>query len=112
MSKHILWVSRHPPLESQINELNRLFGDVLVSIDPTPFENAQAIIERAKNYDEIVMVAPLSVIAEVCKLGIKPLWAEMEQTSWKNKEVKQRNKYLKFKKFYRIVGVDVKKEEV
>jgi hypothetical protein len=78
----ILWLSRHQPLASQIRELQRIYGnDVEVRVDARPFGDAADIAQRFRGSGaaEIVVVAPLSVIAALVSQGIRPLWAEMEQ---------------------------------
>lgn len=79
----ILWVSRHQPLPRQLAELERLFGTVQVTQDPKPFSSAEDIVRRFQQagYDDIVVVAPLSVLARLIDLGIRPLWADMERVS-------------------------------
>ena len=53
-------MSRHQPLQSQVDELDRIFGGCEVVQDPNPFEDAADIIKRYEDggYDEIVVVAP------------------------------------------------------
>ena len=48
-------------------------------VDPFPFGSADDIVRRMKEVKAnlALTVAPLSVIAELCKRGIKPLWAQM-----------------------------------
>jgi hypothetical protein len=108
-------MSRHEPLPSQIRELKHLFGDdVVIEQDPNPFANADDIVQRFKTSgaDELVVVAPLSVIAELVKRGIKPLWAEMKQVDANEAETEAAGRYYKFVKFRRIVGVEIKFEEL
>ena len=115
MGKKILWLSRHNPLPSQISELKRIFGkDVEVVIDPQPFDNAEDIALRFKNggYDEMVVVAPLSVIQRLTELGIKPLWAEMKRVSKEEAETEVSGRYYKFIKFKRIKGIKIEFEEL
>lgn len=79
MSKKILWMSRHEPHRRQIETLQNMFGrDTVVEQDPRPFDDARQIAKRFREggYDDIVIVAPLSVIAVLCTEGIKPLWSE------------------------------------
>lgn len=88
-SKRIVWFSRHEPLESQIKELKRLFGEETEIIqDPKPFSSAEEVAKRYKEMggDDMVVVAPLSVLGKLCQLGIKPLWADMEVVDPKNAE--------------------------
>jgi hypothetical protein len=78
--KKILWMSRHPWLKSQEEELKRIFGDIKIEQISMPFMSAEKVVEIYKKggYDEMVIVAPLSVIAKITEMGIKPLWADME----------------------------------
>ena len=61
----ILWLSQHPPLEIQTEALQARFGEVEIVRDVNPFSSAEEIAERYKggNYDDMVVVAPLSVIS-------------------------------------------------
>jgi len=117
----IYWVSRHDPLPAQRRELERLFGPgVEVQQDPRPFSNAEDIAARVKaaGADEVVVVAPLSVIQRLTELGIRPLWAEMEaipakgdlDPEWETDAPGGRR--YRFRRFRRIVGVKVEFEEV
>lgn len=77
--KRILWMSRHEPHEAQLAELRRLFGDdVVVEQESRPFDSAEAIARRYRSgrCDDLVVVAPLSVLDHLCRMGLKPLWAE------------------------------------
>ena len=110
MGKKILWLSRHNPLPSQISELKRIFGeDTIVIQDPNPFSNAEEIVERFKSggYDEMVVVAPLTVIKKLTELGIKPLWAEMKLCPKEEAETCVSGRYYKFVKFKRIMDVKI-----
>jgi len=78
----ILWLSRHEPLPRQIEALRQLYGDrVEVVQDVSPFRGADDIAERIRRggYDDVLVVAPLSVIHQLTQRGIYPLWAEMER---------------------------------
>ena len=115
MVKKILWLSRHFPLPSQIKELNRIFGETVdVTVDPDPFSNAEDIVNRFKigNFDDIVVVAPLSVIQRLTELGIKPLWAEMKRVSKEEAETEVSGRYYRFIKFKRIKGIKIEFEEL
>ncbi len=80
MSPVVIWMSRHAPRASQISALNALYPGVKVLQDPNPFGDARDIVDRYRKSGavDMVIVAPLAVIAELVKLGIRPLWAEME----------------------------------
>jgi hypothetical protein len=90
--KRIVWFSRNEPLPSQIAELKRLYGeDCEVLKDQKPLSSAEDVVRRFRmnEGDEMVTVAPMSVIKEICKLGVEPLWAEMEQITdpWNRDDV-------------------------
>jgi hypothetical protein len=112
--KKILWMSRHPWLKSQEEELKRIFGEVKIKQIPTPFMSAEKVVEIYKKggYDEMVIVAPLSVIAKITEMGIKPLWAEMEIVSKKEAEVEAAGRYYRFVKFRRIKKVKMEFEDL
>jgi len=76
----ILWLSRHSPLPAQIKELKKKFGDVQIIQYNKKVRDSQHVLELMRKYeaDEIVAVLPLSIIARLCELGIKPLYMEME----------------------------------
>jgi len=116
MMKKVYWLSRHEPLKSQISELKRLFGDdVEIIQDPQPFSSADDIIERfrASGADELLVVAPLSVIAQLVQRGIKPLWAEMAVVSSpKDAEVEVAGRYYRFVRFRRVSAIQIVFEEV
>ncbi|MFA6131985.1 MAG: hypothetical protein WC702_02880 [Patescibacteria group bacterium] len=83
MAKRILWMSQHEPLPSQLAALAAMFGtDVVVEKDPRPFDSAEIIVRRFRSggFDDLVVVAPLSVIDHLVRNGVKPLWAEMVET--------------------------------
>lgn len=82
MPKKVLWVSQHTMQGVQMGALRRMYGsDVRVDEDTRPFDNAQTIIKRFRDggYDDVIVVAPYSVLDHMCKLGLKPLWALAEQ---------------------------------
>jgi hypothetical protein len=111
----IVWFSRHEPIPSQIAELKRLFGDDIEIIqDPKPFSSAEEIVERFRTMegDEMVVVAPLSVMGRLCDLGIKPLWAEMEQVPVEEAEVIANGRGYRFVRFRRVKRLSLEFEEV
>ncbi|MEM1554871.1 MAG: hypothetical protein QXU09_04435 [Thermoproteota archaeon] len=113
--KRILWVSRHPVLPSQLNALRKLFGEVSVDIflQHLPYLSAEEIVNHIKagGYDEVVVVAPLSVIAKLCELGVKPLWAEMEQVPPELSETQVNGRFYRFKRFRRIKEIKIEYED-
>lgn len=110
----IIWFSRHDPLECQKKELEKIFGKVELLIDTQPFSNADSIVERFKlaEADEMVTVAPLSVIEQLCKRGIEPLFAEMKVVQSDNYDVIAAGRKYEFKKFSRIKEIKIIKEEL
>lgn len=114
----ILWVSRHEPVRSQIEWLRRKFGEVQIDQDPRPFDSAEDIVKRYKDgaYDDMVVVAPLSVIAKLLERRIYPLWAEMDEVGKMDAEVtvegRQGKRYYKFNRFRRIKGITMTFEEL
>jgi hypothetical protein len=111
----ILWLSRHKPLGSQRKELERLFGEILLFQDSKPFSSAGEVLKRFKEggFDEIVTVAPLSVIAHLTEQGIKPLWAEMQQVPNNGSaEVVTKDRYYRFVCFKRIKSIKIEFEEI
>jgi len=109
-------MSRHEPLPSQVEELRRLFGDnVVILKDPQPFSSADDILSRFRLFDadELVIDAPLSVIAQIVQRGMKPLWVEMEQvTNPEEAETEAAGRLYRFVRFRRIVGIQLQFEEV
>jgi hypothetical protein len=113
----VLWVSRNNPIPSQIKELQKLFGDdVNIHLDNKPFSAAGDIVTRFRkgNYDEMVLIAPLTVCKVMCDFGIKPLWSEMKRVPPSQSEVTVFNtreriegseRHYKFIKFKRLESV-------
>lgn len=120
--KRILWISRHEPLESQRKYLQGAFGeDCTISRDSNPFSSAEEVVKRAKDYDEMVLIAPLSVVRKVVELGIKPLWSEMEpatketsevQVQGRRERIQNKARYYKFIKFRRVESVKLEFSEL
>ena len=112
--KKIIWFSQHKPIEKQIEELRRVFGEVSVEIHPKPFANAKEVLKiyREMKGEEMVVVAPLSVIQHLLNLGIKPLFAEMEQTEGSTCDVQAKGRKFIFKGFSRITGIHIEKESL
>lgn len=110
----IFWVSRHKPLSSQVEWLRERFGEVEIYQDPEPFDSAEDIYARfrRRRYDEMVVVAPLSVIAKLTELGVRPLWAQMELVDPSEAEVVASGRGYRFREFRRIAGITVDYEEV
>lgn len=115
----IIWLSRHMPTPRQRAELERLFPSWEVVIDTNPFRNADDIISRFNTLkaQEMVVVAPISLIRALTQRGLHPIWAEMEHVrspapSDSTIEVENSGRYYRFKKFWRIRAVNLDLEEV
>ncbi len=105
MSKRILWVSRHEPIPSQLEALKHLYGgDTEVVPDPNPFDGADTIVKRYKDggYDDMVVVAPLSVLGKLCDMGMNPLYAQMVECEPSDAELYVRRVPYKFERFRRV----------
>lgn len=106
----IYWASRHAPLPSQLEALKKLYGEeVKVIQDPRPFASAEEIVERYRESgaNDIVVVAPLSVLARLTELGVKPLYAQMSLVSPEKAEVVVNGRGYRFEKFLRIERVEI-----
>ena len=125
----VLWVSRHPPLPAQLEELERKLGGVVVYQLSGTIPNAEYVVEKARelNAKYIVPVLPLSMIARLTELskrhGFTVLWAEMQQVSQgtgtppeidKAREVIVEAhgtwKVMRFKQFHKIKAVKLELE--
>jgi len=116
MQKTIIWFSRHSALPSQIAELKRVFGnDVNIIPDSQPFSTADDVVRRfrSQNADEMVIVAPLSVIGAICDRGIHPLWAEMEVVpTTEEAEVTAGGREYRFVRFRRVKKLVLEFEDI
>jgi hypothetical protein len=125
--KRILWISKHKPLQRQVNELKRIFGNnVEIIVHDYKVKDANHVFKLIKkfNADEVVTILPLSIIQRICEMGIKPLWSEMEFlhvcdyfncNDFKNEsdyyDISSK-RHFRFKKFYRIKEVKMVLEEI
>ena len=79
----VLWASRHPPLRSQIRELESKLGPIVVYQLSGVIPNAEYLLERARELRAryVVPVLPLSFIAVLAELarrrGLEVLYARM-----------------------------------
>jgi len=81
---HILWISRHPIRDEQIEEIHTLFtegGGVAVTQVSRTFRGADEIVTLAEEMeaDEIVAVLPLNIIAQLTQTRYKPIRAVMHR---------------------------------
>ena len=106
MPKKVLWVSQHSMQGVQMGCLRRMYGnDVEVVEDTRPFDSAEIIIRRVRDggYDDVIVVAPYSVLDRMCKLGLRPLWADAEQVfNRMQADWSVRNRHYRFLGFSRV----------
>lgn len=116
--KRIVWMSRHPPTPSQLTELDRLFPAHTLVVEAQPFSGADQIVGRyhAAKGDEMVVVAPWTVIRELVKRGLQPIYAEMRQVPCDGAhEVaigRQRRRCYRFVRFLHCRGVKLDLAEI
>lgn len=105
-AKKIVWMSRHAPLNSQRTALEKLFPKHSLIIEKRPFSSAEQIVKRYQDVegDEMVVVAPWSVIRQLIRLGIKPIYAEMVPTSAADAESVIVSGRSKKRRYYRFLG--------
>jgi len=91
----------------QMGALRRIFGvDVEVVEDDRPYDNAQTIVRRFREggYDDVIVVAPYSVLDRMCQLGLRPLWSDAEQVfDPKLADWRVRDRMYRFLGFKRVV---------
>ncbi len=116
MAKRILWVSRHNPHPRQIEALREMHGsDAVVEQESRPFDDARQVARRFREgrFDDMVIVAPLSVIQVLCGEGIRMLWSEaVEENDPARIEFRgARNQGYRFVRFRRIKRVAIEFED-
>lgn len=109
---NIAWYSRHAPTSRQLASLRSLYGnDVSINQDTRAFDSADLIAERYRSSkaDDLVVVAPLSVVQALVRRGVQPIWAEMEcvASNHPNAEVRIKSRvgrvrYYRFIQFWRV----------
>jgi hypothetical protein len=113
--KKILWISRHPMNGIQIGALKRMFGeDVKLVQDARPFDSAEKIVERVKQggYDDVIVVAPYSVLTRMVDLGLRPLWSDAEIVPKEKSDWSVRDRYYRFLRFKRVKGLVMEFEDL
>jgi hypothetical protein len=78
--KRIVWVSKHTPTQRQRTILDAIFPHCTIIIETRPFDSAKDIAKRYHQHggDEMVVVAPDSVIRALISHGLYPIKAEMQ----------------------------------
>jgi len=123
----IAWVSRHEPLERQIQELKRLFGEIEVVKFARTFKDAGKLASEISGCDYAVVVLPLSMIAELIKRPDCPKLLRAEMRLLHNCETLpcpdfqpetdvllrgEETRHYRFEKFVRIVELKLITKEV
>ena len=114
--KRILWVSRHTPHQRQLVALREMYGqDAVIEQELRPFDDARQIARRFREggFDDMVIVAPLSVIQVLCNENIRMLWSEaVEENDPTKIEFRgARNQGYRFVRFRRIKRVVLEFED-
>ena len=104
----ILWLSRHEPQKTQVDELKEVFGNVEIIQENKTIEDVKEIKRLMQEYnaDEVVAVLPINLLGSLTELGIYPLRAVMER------EVNEGSVEFKHKYFERIKGIKVDYERL
>ena len=79
------------------------------------YMSAEKIVQHVKQngFDEIIMVAPLSVMAKVLELGVFPIKAEVVETKNANEATFSYNgRHYKFLKFVRVMRLEFVTEDI
>ena len=79
--KRILFISRHYLLPVQIAVLQRKFPHAEIIHHTTGVRDVNHVQELIEQHraDEIIVILPLSIIKELCKRGIYPLYPKMQR---------------------------------
>lgn len=114
--KRVLWVSQHSVHGVQMGALQRMYGDnVELITDNRPFDSAEVIVRRVREggYDDVIVVAPFSVLDRMCKLDLRPLWAEAEQVFNRHEaDWSVKGRHYRFRGFSRVVELRLVTEDL
>lgn len=101
----VLRATRHPATPEEVSALERaLTGDRTYHVEliesPQSFRDGREILDRMRREgaSELLIVAPYSVIDQVVRAGVYPLWAEFADR--------------RFVALHRVVGVKIDFEEL
>lgn len=85
----ILWLSRHNPKDEQVKELTEKFGGVEIIQKSVTVSSANEIKELMEEVQaqEMVVVLPTNLLAELTNLGFQPIRAVMNRIVHENGEV-------------------------
>lgn len=95
--------------------LSQLWPSHELVIDTAVFDSVDAIISRfrAANADELVLVAPWTLIRRLIKHGVKPIYAQMQQIPCRRADVEvtlgspKRPRCYRFVQFMRCENVSL-----
>lgn len=105
-------------MEFQRPILQKIFGDDMVLTERTgdgSYMSAENIVQfmRSNHFDEIVMVAPLSVMAKVIELKVYPIKADViEIKDAKEATFSFSGRHYKFIKFVRVMRLELVTEDL
>lgn len=109
--KRVLWISRHPPLQKEVEALERALGKIQLLQYADFVRDADHVMQLVKQYgaDEVVTILPLSIIMRLCERGVRPLWPECVQVKGDDYDfVNERSgRKYKFVGFVRVRGVKI-----
>lgn len=71
--KKILWLSRHQMTEEQINELIKIYGDVIIIQDNKQINNVEELLQDIESMDVLAVVLPIEMVGELLKITDKPV---------------------------------------
>lgn len=102
----VLWVSRHPPLRLQVEELEERLRNIVIYQLSGVIPNAEFVVQKARevNARYIVPVLPLSMIARLVELSKNSefivLWAKMIAVGMYDREPQPHKDYDPRKEVY------------
>jgi len=124
-TKKILWLSRHEPLASQVEQLKEKLGDIEIekkSVIVKDANHAMSLIKET-NADVVIPVLPQSVIMHIApqcaQENIMLLRAEMEllhecdpvcQCFYKNTDTWINRRHYRFKQFNKLLEIKIIEE--
>ena len=116
MAYKILWVSRHSVKDFQIKWLQNHFDkEIEVVTCPTERSSAKAVKEYfdQSGCDDLIVVAPYSVLDHLCRLGLRPLWSVNPQVNQGEPYSFEFNgRYYRFDGFKRVVKLELVLEDL
>ena len=96
--KRILWLSRHSPTIEQQQSLESILGEPLdliqVSTTVKSAYEVREIIDK-QNCDDIVVILPLNIIAQLCSIGIYPIRPVQSQKEVNGKTITDYNSFVR-----------------